>query len=162
MELVLIVKNGQYARVSELLASGGLLYNEFIPLEGNTELQGLSLKASIAFVQLSWKALCCSDVQFQYEVAYAIDPDCSSDHVSLPNACTVYSQRTVNDTINVLGLMPNRCYVFGVRAYELVSGIFGYYSIINGATISGSKLSIFDINEIIVFYMYNRYQEFIC
>ena len=117
--------------------------------------------ASTTFVQLSWQALSHSDVQFQYEVAYAIDPDCSSDLVSLPNVYTVNSPRTMNDTINVLRLMPNSCYVFGVRAYESVSGIFGDYSIINGATISGSNLSIFDINEIIMFYMYNRYQEFI-
>ena len=119
--------------------------------------------ASTTFVQLSWQALSHSDVPFEYEVAYAIDPDCSSDLVSLPDEHTVYSPRTMNDTIHVdvFGLMPNSCYVFRVRAYESVSEFFGEYSIINGDTISESNVSIFDINEIIVFYMYNRCQEFI-
>ena len=97
--------------------------------------------ASTTFVQLSWQAPSHSDVPFEYEVAYAIDPDCSSDLVSLPDEHTVYSPRTMSDTIHVdvFGLMSNSCYVFGVRAYESVSEIFGDYSIINGTTISGSN-----------------------
>ena len=107
------------------------------------------MNASTTFVQLSWQAPCCH-IPFEYEVAYAIDPDCSGDLVSLPYEYTVYSPRTVNDTIKVLGLMSNSCYVFGVRAYESVSEFFGEYSIINGVTISESNLCINDITCISV------------
>ena len=127
---------------------------EFISLEGNTELQGLSLIASTTFVQLLWQAPTHSDIPFEYEVAYAIDPDCSGDLVSLPDEYTVYSPRTVNDTRKVFGLMPNTCYVFGVRAYESVSKFFGEYNIINGATISESNLSIYNINKTIIFVLH--------
>ena len=85
-------------------------------------------------VQLSWQAPSHSDVPFEYEVAYAIDPDCSGDLVSLPDEHTVYSPRTMSDTIKVFELMSNRCYVFGVRAYESVSEFFGEYSVIDGDT----------------------------
>ena len=111
----------------------------FIPLEGNTELQGLS---STTFVQLSWQAPSHSDIPFEYEVAYAIDPDCSGDLVSLPDEHTVYSLRTMSETIKVFGLVSNRCYVFGVRAYESVSGFFGDYSIINGAIVSVCNITL--------------------
>ena len=67
----------------------------------------------------------------------------------------------MNDTIKVFGLMSHSFNVFGVRAYESVSELFGEYSVINRATILESNLSINDIYEIIVFYMYNRFQEFI-
>ena len=67
----------------------------------------------------------------------------------------------MNDTIKVFGLMSHSFYVFGVRAYESVSELFGQYSVINRDTILESNLSINDIYEIIVFYLYNRYQEFI-
>ena len=87
-------------------------------------------------VQLSWQAPSHSDVPFEYEVAYAFVPDCS-DSVKLPDEHTVYSPRTVDDTIEVLGLRPNSCYVFGVRAYESVSEFFGEYSVINGDTFFG-------------------------
>ena len=74
-----------------------------------------------------------SDVTYEYEVAYSVDPECSGDPVSLPDGYTLYYPRTSNHYIEVVGLMSGTCYVFGVRAYTDSPGEF---SLIQGNTIS--------------------------
>ena len=72
-----------------------------------------------------------------YEVAYSVDPECSGDHVSLPDGYTLYYPRTSNHYIEVVGLMFGTCYVFGVRAYSSVKDSPGEFSLpVHGNTIS--------------------------
>ena len=77
-----------------------------------------------------------SDVTYEYEVAYSVDPECSGDPVSLPDGYTLYYPRTSNHYIEVVGLMSGTCYVFGVRAYTSVTDSPGEFSLIQGNTIS--------------------------
>ena len=77
-----------------------------------------------------------SNVTYEYEVAYSVDPMCSDDHVSLPDGYTLYYPRTSNNYIKVVGLMSVACYVFGVRAYTSVTDSPGEFSVIQGNTIS--------------------------
>ncbi len=75
------------------------------------------------------------NITFEYEVAYSIDSECSSD--SLPDdGYTVYSPRTTNTSIEVFGLMSDTCYVFGVRAHTSLSTSPGPFSVINKETVS--------------------------
>ena len=75
-----------------------------------------------------------SNVTYEYEVAYSVDPECSGDHVSLPDGYTLYYLRTSNHYIEVVGLMSGACYVFGVRAYTSVTDSPGEVSLIQGNT----------------------------
>ena len=76
-----------------------------------------------------------SDVTYEYEVAYSVDPECSGDPVSLPDGYTLYYPRTSKQFIEVVGLMSGTCYVFGVRAYTSVTDSPGEFSLIQGNTI---------------------------
>ncbi len=76
------------------------------------------------------------NVTYEYEVAYSVDPECSGDHVSLPDGYTLYYPRTSNHNIEVVGLMSGTCYVFGVRAYTSVTDSPGVFSLIQGNTTS--------------------------
>ncbi len=77
-----------------------------------------------------------SNVTYEYEVAYSVDPECSGDHVSLPDGYTLYYPRTSNHYIEVVGLISGTCYVFGVRAYTSVTDSPGEFSLIQGNTTS--------------------------
>ena len=87
---------------------------------------------SNTFALLSWEPLMnVTNVTYEYEVAYAIDSECSGNLVSLPDGYTVYSPRTSNSNIEVFGLMSGTCYVFGVRVYVSVFDSVGEFSVIN-------------------------------
>ena len=78
-----------------------------------------------------------SNVSYEYEVAYSVDPECSGDHViSLPDGYTLYYPRISNHYIEVVGLVSGTCYVFGVRAYTSVTDSPGEFSLIQGNTTS--------------------------
>ncbi len=107
----------------------------FISVEGDTIILGLKIvSTSTTSVQLSWQAL--SDVIFEYEVAYLVDTVCSGNHVSVSDEYTIYSPRSMNNTINVFELQPGICYVFAVRAYNPLAIRFGEYTVVNGSTIA--------------------------
>ena len=100
-------------------------------------LSGLSTIPTANSVYVLWEPLIpVSDVSYEYEVAYSVDPECSSDPVSLPDGYTLYYPRTSNQYIEVVGLMSGTCYVFGVRAYTSVTDSPGEFSLIQGNTIS--------------------------
>ena len=101
---------------------------------------------SIRFVQLSWQPAV--DLTFEYEVVYIIDSDCSLNHTILPDdGYTVYYNTTTNTSIEVFGLIPDTCYVFGVTACSDTSNLTS----INGVTVMESNVNILFISIFIVF-----------
>ncbi len=97
----------------------------------------MSLFSTTTGIILVWEQLTpVSNVTYEYEVAYSIDPVCSGDHVSLPDGYTLNYPRTSNDYIEVAGLISGTCYVFGVRAYTSVTDYPGEFSLIQGNTTS--------------------------
>ena len=104
----------------------------------------VSAIASTRFVKLSWQPLISiTNVSYTYEVAYISRPDnteCSGDLTTLPDGYTVYPVNTSSNNIEVFDLMPDTCYVFGVRGYTSVSGAPGEFSITQKATISEGSL----------------------
>ena len=92
-----------------------------------------------------------SNVTYEYEVAYSVDPECSGDHVSLPDGYTLYYPRTSTHYIEVVGLMSGICYVFGVRAYTSVTYSPGKFSLIQGYIISEGSYNSFFISFLINF-----------
>ena len=106
----------------------------------------LSVIESIRFVQLSWQTA--MNLTFEYEVVYIIDSDCSLNHTILPDdGYTVYYNTTTNTSIEVFGLIPDTCYVFGVTACPDTSNL----TIINGVTVMESNVNILFISIFIVF-----------
>ena len=103
-----------------------------------TVLHGLSAFSTTTSIILVWEQLKpVSNVTYEYEVAYSVDPECSGDYVSLPDGySTLYYPRTSINYIEVVGLMSGTCYVFGVRAYTSVTYSPGEFSLIQGNTIS--------------------------
>ena len=96
----------------------------------------LIVTESIRFVQLSWQPVV--NLTFEYEVVYIIDSDCSLNHTILPDdGYTVYYNTTTN-TIEVFGLIPDTCYVFGVTACPDTSNV----TIIYGMTVLESNVNI--------------------
>ncbi len=78
------------------------------------------------------------NLTFEYEVVYNIDSDCSLNHTILPDdGYTVYYNTTTNTSIEVFGLIPDTCYVFGVTACPNTSNL----TIINGMTAMESNAS---------------------
>ncbi len=75
------------------------------------------------------------NLTFEYEVVYIIDSDCSLNHTILPD--DGYSTTTTNTSIEVFGLIPDTCYVFGVTACPNTSNL----TIINGETVMESNPS---------------------
>ena len=73
-------------------------------------------------------------------MAYSVNPQCTDNRVSLPNGHTLYSPRTSSNSTEVFGLMSGTCYVFGVRAYTLVTNSPGEFSVINGVTVSEGNI----------------------
>ena len=107
---------------------------------------GLSTIPTANSVYVLWEPLIpVSDVTYEYEVAYSVDPECSGDPVSLPDGYTLYYPRTSNHYIEVVGLMSGTCYVFGVRAYTDSPGEF---SLIQGNTIFNEGYIV----DIFIFY----------
>ena len=97
----------------------------------------LTVIESIRFVQLSWQPAV--NLTFEYEVVYNIDSDCSLNHTILPDdGYTVYYNTTTNTSIEVFGLIPDTCYVFGVTACPNTSNL----TIINGMTAMESNVNI--------------------
>ena len=100
----------------------------------------LSITASIRFVKLSWQPLTnVANISYTYEVAYISRPDdteCSGDLTTLPDGYTVYPVNTSSDNIEVFGLMPDTCYVFGVRVYTSISISPGEFTVKHRATAS--------------------------
>ena len=89
------------------------------------------------------------NITFQYEVLYIIDSDCSLNHTILPDdGYTVYCNTTTNTSIEVFGLIPNTCYVFGVTACPETSNLM---TIINGITVMESNVNILFTSIFIVF-----------
>ena len=75
------------------------------------------------------------NVTYQYEVAYT-ECTASDDDTTLPEGYTLYYPRTSNHYIEVVGLMSDTCYVFGVRVYtSLVTDSPGEFSVIQGNTL---------------------------
>ena len=94
----------------------------------------MSAFSTTTSIILGWDPLAhVSNVTYEYEVAYSVDPMCS---VSLPDGYTLYYPKTSNNYIEVVGLMSGTCYVFGVRAYTSVTDSPGEFSLIQGNTIS--------------------------
>ena len=78
------------------------------------------------------------NITFEYEVVYIIDSDCSLNHTILPDdGYTVYYNTTTNTSIEVFGLIPDTCYVFGVTACPDTSNL----TIINGVTVMESNVN---------------------
>ena len=101
---------------------------------------------SIRFVQLSWQPAV--NLTFEYEVVYIIDSDCSLNHTILPDdGYTVYYNTTTSTCIEVFGLIPDTCYVFGVTACPDTSNL----TIINGVTVMESNVNILFNKIIFVF-----------
>ena len=100
----------------------------------------MSLITSTRFVKLSWQHLThVANVGYTYEVAYIGRPDnteCSGDLTTLPDGYTVYPENTSSDNIEVFGLIPGTCYVFGVRVYTSISDDPGEFTVIQGVTVS--------------------------
>ena len=97
----------------------------------------MSTTTFVTSLLLSWEPLTnVSNVTYEYEVAYSVDPECSGDHFSIPDGYTLYYRRTSNHYIEVVGLMSGTCYVFGVRAYTSVTNSPGEFSLIQGNTTS--------------------------
>ncbi len=94
-----------------------------------------------------------SNVTYEYEVAYSVDPECSGDHVSLPDGYTLYYPRTSTHYIEVVGLMSGTCYVFGVRAYTSVTDCPGEFSLIGINTISEG----YTIHVLVIIYYFNLF-----
>ena len=108
-----------------------------------TVLHGLSASSTTTGIILVWDPLThVSNVTYEYEVAYSVDPMCSDDHVSLPDGYTLYYPRTSINYIEVVGLMSGTCYVFGVRAYTSVTDSPGEFSLIPGNTVSEGYIFI--------------------
>ena len=106
----------------------------------------LSVIESIRFVQLSWQPAV--NLTFKYEVVYIIDSDCSLNHTILPDdGYTVYYNTTTSTSIEVFGLIPDTCYVFGVTACPDTSNL----TIINGVTVMESNVNILFTSIFIVF-----------
>ena len=89
------------------------------------------------------------NLTFEYEVVYIIDSDCSLNHTILPDEeYTVYYNTTTNTSIEVFGLIPDTCYVFGVTACPDTSNLM---TIINGLTVMESNVNILFTSIFIVF-----------
>ena len=112
----------------------------------NTSISGLCITASIRFAKLSWQSLKnVTNVSYTYEVAYISRPDnteCSGNLTTLPDGYTLYPVNTSSDTIEVFGLIPRTCYVFGVRVYTSISDSPGEFIVIQGATASEGTLLV--------------------
>ncbi len=79
------------------------------------------------------------NLTFEYEVVYIIDSDCSLNlTILLDDGYTIYSNTTTNTSIEVFGLIPDTCYVFGVTACPDTSNL----TIINGVTVMESNVNI--------------------
>ena len=106
----------------------------------------LTIAASIRFVKLSWQPLTdVTNVSYTYEVAYISRPDnteCSGDLTTLPDGYTLYPVNTSSDNIEVFGLIPGTCYVFGIRVYTSISDSPGEFIVIQGATASEGTLLV--------------------
>ena len=80
-----------------------------------------------------------TNVSYTYEVAYISRPDnteCSGDLTTLPDGYTVYLVNTSADNIEVFGLMPGTCYIFGVRVYTSISDSPGEFTVKHRTTAS--------------------------
>ena len=141
MVLDLTVMNKIFIQVCSLyFTSNVFIHNDQFAIYYivETVLQGLSaFSTTTGIIILAWDPLTpVSNVTYEYEVAYSVDPVCSDDNFSLPDGYTLYYPRTSNNYIEVVGLMSGTCYVFGVRAYTSVTDSPGEFSVIQGNTIS--------------------------
>ena len=87
-----------------------------------------------------------TNVIYTYEVAYISRPDnteCSGDLTTLPDGYTVYPVNTSSNNIEVFDLMPDTCYIFGVRVHVSIANTIGEFSLIWKATISEGKYLMF-------------------
>ena len=115
----------------------------------------LSVIESIRFVQLSWQPAV--NLTFEYEVVYIIDLYCSLNHtISLDDGYTVYYNITTNTSIEVFGLIPDTCYVFGVTACPDTSNL----TIINGVTVMESNVNILFDCIFIIFIAFSSCREY--
>ena len=76
-------------------------------------------------------------------MAYIGRPECSGNLTTLPDGYTVYPVNTSSNNIEVFDLMPNTCYIFGVRVHVSIANTIGEFSLIWRATISEGKYIIF-------------------
>ncbi len=124
----------------------------------DTVLLTLSSISTTTGIILVWDPLTpVSNVTYEYEVAYSVDPECSGDHVSLPDGYTLYYPRTSNNYIQVVGLMSGTCYVFGVRAYTSVTDYPGEFSLVDGK-ITGC-IVMFLVNHLTHFGFLDQYSS---
>ena len=88
------------------------------------------------------------NITLEYEVVYIIDSDCSLNHTTLPDdGYTIYYSTTTSTSIDVFGLIPDTCYVFGVTTCLHTSNL----TIINGVTVMESNVNILFTSIFIVF-----------
>ena len=79
-------------------------------------------------------------------MAYISRPDnteCSGDLTTLPDGYTVYPVYPWSDNIEVLDLIPDTCYIFGVRVHVSIANTIGEFSLIWKATISEGMYRVF-------------------
>ena len=89
------------------------------------------------------------NIAFEYEVVYINDSDCSLNHTILPDdGYSDYYNTTTNTSIEVFGLIPDTCYVFGVTACPDTSNLM---TIINAMTVMESNVNILFTSIFIVF-----------
>ena len=113
----------------------------------DTSISGLSITTSTRFVNLRWQPLMAvTNVIYTYEVAYISRPDnteCSGDLTTLPDGYTVYPVNISSNNIEVFDLIPDTCYIFGVRVHVSIANTIGEFSLIWKATISEGKYFMF-------------------
>lgn len=106
------------------------------------ELSVLQLSSERVF--LSWQLINASNndaISFEYEVAYIAlpqDKECSrsTSPSILPNGYGIYYETTHGSSIEVNGLVPDICYMFGVRALASVFDSPGEFSVVQTAIIT--------------------------
>ena len=97
------------------------------------------------------------NLKFEYEVVYINDSDCSLNHTILPDdGYTVYYNTTTNTSIEVFGLIPDTCYVFGVTACPDTSNV----TIINGVIVIERNVSILFLFVFLLSLLFSSCREY--
>ena len=85
-----------------------------------------------------------------YEVAYAVHPqgsiECTAtDTTTFTERLHISYLNTTDSSVNVTGLVPSTCYIFGIRVYTVGVGEVGEWTLLANSTLAilGITLQIF-------------------
>ena len=104
-----------------------MLFNLFIYCLCHIDIEIIAIHTYTTSTQISWSAL---PEYYTYEVGI-IGPIGSLS--TLPQDYTSYAN-TTDWTIEVTGLEPNTCYVFGVRAHSTITYLPGDWTVVHNIT----------------------------